>query len=205
VVDNISHYAFCSCTLCFWPRDGYFHKDFTALHQMTLIAAMPFALFAVLSDVCITAALCVLLYGRRGIFRRTHAIIDTLIVYAINRCLLTSAVAIIEVIVFSTSPNSLWFIAIDFVIGKLYANSFLASLNSRKTIRGRGLDSDTDSSGQINTVHLSRLRWSASDDEPEIPGRGASVADKTGSGGGILVDKVVEVAVNDPESGKYRL
>ncbi|EGO03142.1 hypothetical protein SERLA73DRAFT_176663 [Serpula lacrymans var. lacrymans S7.3] len=186
----VAHFAFGLETVALM----YIGKDFTALRQMILIAAMPFALFAVLSDLCITAALCILLYGRRGIFRRTHAIVDTLIVYAINRCLLTSVVAIVEVIMFATSPNSLWFIAIDFVIGKLFANSFLASLNSRKTIRGRGLDHDTDSSANINAVHLSRLRRSATDDEAVLPGREAFPADKDGSKGGILVDKVIEIA-----------
>ncbi|KAF8812940.1 hypothetical protein BYT27DRAFT_6400119 [Phlegmacium glaucopus] len=45
------------------------------------------------------------------------------------------AVAIAEVIVFSIMPKSLWFLAIDFSIGKFYANSFLATLNSRQSIR----------------------------------------------------------------------
>jgi hypothetical protein len=74
---------------------------------------MPFAIFAVLSDVSIAVALCVLLHGSRTNFRRcvylctsldiagkfnrlfcvtvsTNAIVTTLTIYAINRCLLTS-------------------------------------------------------------------------------------------------------------------
>ena len=72
---------------------------------------MPFAIFAVLSDVSIAVALCILLHGSRTNFKRcvylcasldikfnrlfcvtvsTNAIVTTLTIYAINRCLLTS-------------------------------------------------------------------------------------------------------------------
>ncbi|KAG6809712.1 hypothetical protein H0H93_015566, partial [Arthromyces matolae] len=44
-------------------------------------------------------------------------------------------VAVAEVIVFYVFPDSFWFWALDFVIGKLFANSLLATLNSRKTLR----------------------------------------------------------------------
>ncbi|PPQ70253.1 hypothetical protein CVT24_013078 [Panaeolus cyanescens] len=115
-----------------------------------IFAATPFAIFAVLSDILIAAALCVLLHGSKTGMKRTNAIITTLIIFAINRCLLTSVVAIIEVIVFAVKPHSLWFIGFDFVIGKLYANSLLATLNSRAVIRDKN-----STSGGVNSVHVS--------------------------------------------------
>ncbi|KIJ64218.1 hypothetical protein HYDPIDRAFT_28656 [Hydnomerulius pinastri MD-312] len=142
----------------------FMKKEFAALSEITLSAATPFAITAVLSDVCIAGALCVLLHGNRSPFYKTNLLVNTLIIYAINRCLLTSAVAVAEVIMFAISPHSLWFLAIDFVIGKLYANSFLASLNSRSSLRGRGLHSDVDSSMRMNTVDLSDLRVSPGED-----------------------------------------
>ncbi|OAX37471.1 hypothetical protein K503DRAFT_771470 [Rhizopogon vinicolor AM-OR11-026] len=132
-------------------------KEFSALQQITLYAATPFAIAAVLSDVCITIALCVLLHGNRSPIIETNALVNTLIVYAINRCLLTSVVAVAEVIAFAISPASLWFIAIDFVIGKLYANSFLASLNSRSALRGRSHTHSEGTSFRVNTINLSGL------------------------------------------------
>ncbi|KAF9468446.1 hypothetical protein BDZ94DRAFT_786545 [Collybia nuda] len=113
----------------------FIKKELKRLPEITLIAATPFAALAVLSDIFIAAALCVLLHGSRTGFRRTNTLVTTLIIYAINRCLLTSVVAVAEVIVFAVSPESLWFLAIDFVIGKLYANSLLATLNSRNSLR----------------------------------------------------------------------
>ncbi|KAH7882565.1 hypothetical protein F5I97DRAFT_275141 [Phlebopus sp. FC_14] len=136
----------------------FIKRQFNALPQITFYAATPFALTAVLSDICIATGLCVLLYGNRGPFLRTNRVVNTLIVYAINRCLLTSIVAVIEVIVFAVSPHSLWFLAIDFVIGKLYANSFLASLNSRSSLRGRGLETDYESSIRMRPAQLSALQ-----------------------------------------------
>ncbi|KAG6336251.1 hypothetical protein ID866_2828, partial [Astraeus odoratus] len=117
----------------------FIKKQFASLSQITLYAATPFALTAVLSDVLIAGALCILLHGNRSPFFRV--------------------VAIIEVIVFATSPDSLWFLAVDFVIGKLYANSFLASLNSRGSLRDRERQrNDVESSLRINTVRLSDWR-----------------------------------------------
>lgn len=123
----------------------FIKKRLDKLPDITLYAAMPFALFAVLSDVLIAVSLCVLLHGNRTGFKSTNTLITSLIVYAINRCLLTSVVAVIEVVVFAISPTSLWFVAIDFVVGKLYANSLLATLNQRNSLRGKGLETDASS------------------------------------------------------------
>ncbi|KAG7086069.1 hypothetical protein E1B28_003589 [Marasmius oreades] len=112
-------------------------ENFNRSQEVKLAAATPFAIFAVLSDIGVAASLCALLHeGRTGI-KKTNAIITTLMIYAVNRCLLTSVVAVTEVIVFIATPDALWYLAIDFVIGKLYANSLLASLNSRNFLRAQ--------------------------------------------------------------------
>ncbi|KAI5119323.1 hypothetical protein M0805_000553 [Coniferiporia weirii] len=117
-------------------------KQLNRLPELTYIAALPFAIAAVLSDIAITGALCYLLQHNRTSFKSTNKLIDYLIIYAINRCLLTSVMAVVEVIVFVTLPGTFWFLAIDFVIGKCYANSLLATLNSRSALRGKGYDTE---------------------------------------------------------------
>lgn len=99
------------------------------------IAVVPFGICAVLSDIFIAVALCVLLWRNRSAFKDTNEIINGLIVFAINRCILTSyvlllisnilhsseyrVVAVAETIVFSILPdNPFYSVAIDFVIGK---------------------------------------------------------------------------------------
>ena len=37
---------------------------------------------------------------------------------------------------FAVFPNDLWYLGLDFVIGKLYANSLLATLNVRRSLSG---------------------------------------------------------------------
>ncbi|KIK63130.1 hypothetical protein GYMLUDRAFT_163834, partial [Collybiopsis luxurians FD-317 M1] len=49
-------------------------------------------------------------------------------------------------------PNSTYTFAFDFVIGKLYANSLLASLNSRKSLRRRDFKSNNWTFPEFSTV-----------------------------------------------------
>lgn len=53
-------------------------------------------------------------------------------------------------------PSALWYVGLDFVIGKLYANSLLATLNTRYSLRGRAAaigsqsdDSDLESPREL--------------------------------------------------------
>ncbi|KAG2139809.1 uncharacterized protein EDB93DRAFT_1330192 [Suillus bovinus] len=177
----VAHFAFGLETVILM----FIKQKFSALSEITLYAATPFAIAAVLSDLFIAASLCILLHGNRSPVVQTNALVNTLIVYAINRCLLTSVVAVAEVIAvslgergrsipfeidipffvqFSVSPDSLWFIAIDFVIGKLYANSLLASLNSRSALRARSHTHNDSTSFRVNTINLTGLQ-SSSDNE----------------------------------------
>jgi len=134
----------------------FIKKELAKLSEISLKAAMPFAIFAVLSDIMIAGALCYFLHGGRTGFKSTDTIVTTLIVYAINRCLLTSVVAVLEIIVFSTMPHSLWFVAIDFVIGKLYANSLLATLNCREALRA--VNTTTSNSVRLTDMEFNNIQ-----------------------------------------------
>ncbi|KIO09736.1 hypothetical protein M404DRAFT_996593 [Pisolithus tinctorius Marx 270] len=52
----------------------------------------------ILPDVLITVSLCILLYegGSYSVFPRTKRLLNTLIIYAVNRCLLILLVALAE-------------------------------------------------------------------------------------------------------------
>jgi len=154
----LAHFAFGVETVVFM----FIKRDLAKLSEISLIAATPFAIFAVLSDIMIAGALCYLLHDSRSGFKRTDTIISILIIYAINRCLLTSVVAVVEVIVYCTLPKSLWFLAIDFFIGKLYANSLLATLNSRAAIRAANPTT-------INSIRLSELEFNSSNSTETKP------------------------------------
>ncbi|KAL0571926.1 hypothetical protein V5O48_010037 [Marasmius crinis-equi] len=98
---------------------------------------IPMEIFAVLVDTLLAGSLCVLLHGSRTHISGTRTIINSLMAYAINRCLLTSFVTLTKLILFTAWPNEFWFLALDLIIGKLRANSLLASLNSRNHLRNQ--------------------------------------------------------------------
>jgi len=116
---------------------------FTELPKIEFNSALPFAISAVVPDVLISASLCYFLKsGKDNItgIRSTEIMINLLMKYAINRTLLTSAAAIAELVLYAVLPNSFAFLAVDFCIGKLFANTLLATLNARKYVRGMGTD-----------------------------------------------------------------
>ncbi|KAL0953051.1 hypothetical protein HGRIS_007252 [Hohenbuehelia grisea] len=110
-------------------------KEFSKLQSLLSMATLPFAIFAVSTDISVAVSLSVLLYRRRTGIPRTNIVLTTLIIHAVNRCVLTSVVSVAEIILFVTKPNTFWFVMTDFIAGKLYANSLLATLNTRKALQ----------------------------------------------------------------------
>ncbi|KDR73004.1 hypothetical protein GALMADRAFT_212967 [Galerina marginata CBS 339.88] len=153
-VTVIAHLAFGMETVVLM----FIKKELSKLSELDLYPALQFAILCVLSDLLIAGTLIYLLRGHRSGIRKTDNLVATLIVYAVNRFLLTSIVEIAELIAALVLPRSLWFIGIDFIIGKLYANSLLASLNSRAGLGNR-------SGSTVNSVHLSALNFQESDEE----------------------------------------
>jgi len=51
---------------------------------------VPFGAAAIFSDIMIAATLCIILDHNRTGFENTNTLINKLIIYAINRCILTS-------------------------------------------------------------------------------------------------------------------
>jgi len=190
----IAHFAFGLETVVLMFR----YTAFDALQKITLIAFTPLVITAVLSDICVSVPLCVLLHGKRSSVIETKALINTLMVYAINRCLLTSMVAVAEGITFAISPSSLWFLGLDFVIGKLYANSFLASLNSRSSLRERSLRRNDTTSVRINAINLSDL-------VPSSEGNSSAGAQDTkyNVSGGARVKTIPDDDLGLPEMGNF--
>jgi len=112
--------------------------------QIKYSTALPFAIAAVVPDVLISGSLCYFLESNKQLItgiRRTEVLINLLMAYAVNRARLTSTAAITEIILYAALPDSFSFLAVDFCVGKLYANTLLATLNARKSLRGKGLES----------------------------------------------------------------
>ncbi|PBL01660.1 hypothetical protein ARMGADRAFT_224092 [Armillaria gallica] len=113
----------------------FVRKEFSMINDVFYVAVLPFSITAILSDLLIALGLCFLLQRSRTNFANTNHIITTLVGYAITRCLLTSIMTVVEVVLITQPQTPFYSFAVDFVIGKLWSNSLLASLNSRRSLR----------------------------------------------------------------------
>ncbi|EIW81148.1 hypothetical protein CONPUDRAFT_82187 [Coniophora puteana RWD-64-598 SS2] len=117
---------------------------------------------AVANDVCIAAALCYYLQSMRRAHTRSTAdsLINRLTLYAVNTGILTSACSLTTLVLYNLMPQNFIFIGFYFVLSKLYGISFLATMNTRQIIRGRGTDRQGGKTtsfrmvGQENTLGL---------------------------------------------------
>lgn len=94
------------------------------------------------TDVVTAAALCWFLRNLKTGFRKDDSIVNKLTIYAINTGVFSSAFSLCTLVLYDTMPTNFIFMAFYFVLSKVYANSFFAALNTRRSIRGRGTDAE---------------------------------------------------------------
>ncbi|KAK7007680.1 hypothetical protein R3P38DRAFT_3597181 [Favolaschia claudopus] len=107
------------------------------------------------NDIFTTVVLLYLLCNHRAVGqKRTVALVDKLIIWSIGQC----ATQILLLILFITKKATMIWLAVFVVSSRLYANSLLASLNSRETLRAMN-----GQEGSLQTVVLrSPVRFSSS-------------------------------------------
>ncbi|KAI6158208.1 hypothetical protein BKA82DRAFT_4336213 [Pisolithus tinctorius] len=84
-------------------------------------------------------------------FPRTKHLLKTLIIYTVNWCLLTLLFTIAELVT-SVDYQDYWALGLDFIIGKLYANSLLVSLNSWEHLWSQAAGTLSDL--RVSAVHF---------------------------------------------------
>ncbi|KAF9055736.1 hypothetical protein BJ165DRAFT_1521716 [Panaeolus papilionaceus] len=122
-------------------------------------------------DVLITVCLLFLLRRSKSHSMRLDHIIDSIVLYTLEIGGLTSAATVVSLICWIQLDNSLVFLGLHFVIGKLYANSLLATLNTREVFRRAHSAANLDMmhhrsrvlSRQITLGHTSTMRFGVSD------------------------------------------
>ncbi|EIN13003.1 hypothetical protein PUNSTDRAFT_131231 [Punctularia strigosozonata HHB-11173 SS5] len=90
---------------------------------------------ATAADVCIAAALVYYLSRNQTAFANTKRLIQRMLTFTIETCLITSTVTVIDIICFATMPDNFVFLGLYFLVSKLYSNSLLTSLNARQSFR----------------------------------------------------------------------
>ncbi|KAI0311123.1 hypothetical protein OF83DRAFT_786510 [Amylostereum chailletii] len=118
------------------------------------------------TDIIITLSLCYLLHKSRTGFKGTDTLVTRLIIFTINTGLLTSLDAGLSFVLFLTKPDTLIYMSFYLFIGRLYSNSFFATLNARASLRGLGAlsyesntsrtHSEADMPGP-NTVNMTKI------------------------------------------------
>ncbi|KAI6150989.1 hypothetical protein BKA82DRAFT_4122563 [Pisolithus tinctorius] len=144
----------------------FLSNDLSTVSSLTSPVVIPFGILFILSEGLITVSLCILLYdGSRSVTPRTKRLVNTLMIYAVNRCLLTLLVAIAELVTCVYLPQDSWTMGLDFIFAKLYANSLLASLNSRKYLRNKDSVISDPRISTIRFVNLPKVPDSGGDGE----------------------------------------
>jgi hypothetical protein len=82
-------------------------------------------------DFIITSSLCYLLATARTGFSSTDSMITRLMAYIVNTGCLTSVCSMSAMITCAVMPHNFIFLGVEFLVAKLYVNSFLALLNAR--------------------------------------------------------------------------
>ncbi|KAG1905156.1 uncharacterized protein F5891DRAFT_944525, partial [Suillus fuscotomentosus] len=96
-----------------------------------------------LCDIIICCAMFYFLSKSRTGFRATDSLLNKLIRITIETGMLTAIIAIIELILFLTFKHNFYHVVPAFMLSKLYSNSFLVLLNSRKSTSKQSTTSDT--------------------------------------------------------------
>ncbi|KAG5718815.1 hypothetical protein E4T56_gene2669 [Termitomyces sp. T112] len=108
-------------------------KTFTYISKISYLLYMSLG-SGVAADMFIAISLCANLWKRRSGFEKSDTLIRTLILYAINTSLLTTLCSLACLITYAVWPNDFTFMAIYFVLSKLFLNSLLATLNTREAL-----------------------------------------------------------------------
>ncbi|KAF9008576.1 hypothetical protein BDZ89DRAFT_1078919 [Hymenopellis radicata] len=86
-------------------------------------------------DITITVSVVILLSNRKTTgFKKTESVINQLVRFNIETGFLTSIAALVELVLFQVVPHSTWYIMVFQILGGLYSNTFMATLNYRAWI-----------------------------------------------------------------------
>jgi len=112
----------------------------------------------IVSDTMISVVLCVLLWNRHLEVEKsgTKRVINNIIIFCVERFVLCMLISIILLIAEVALPLTFIDAAIDMVYGKVVANSFLATLNSRMSLKGSSVRGDLSSTGDSTSIPMSR-------------------------------------------------
>ncbi|GLB44391.1 hypothetical protein LshimejAT787_1700180 [Lyophyllum shimeji] len=124
-------------------------RTFAEMSRMSWVIYASFS-WSTAIDIVIATAMCFYLIRSKSGFAGTNNKIFMIIRMTLISGFLTSACSLAALITYATMPDTLVFLGIEFLLTKLYINSFLAMLNARQSVQ------NSDSSPG-NTLSLSKI------------------------------------------------
>ncbi|GJF00993.1 hypothetical protein PsYK624_172970 [Phanerochaete sordida] len=115
---------------------------------------------ATAADVGIAGAVLWYLGRSRTGFRRSDDMITRLMLLTVSTGALTTVFVLADLVAFVAAPKTLWSVAFNFLLPKLYINTFLTTLNIRGTLLHG--NAHTSAAGAFNSVPLSALERGSS-------------------------------------------
>ncbi|KAJ6536998.1 hypothetical protein B0H19DRAFT_1270680 [Mycena capillaripes] len=123
-------------------------------------------------DIIISVAMCYYLRKSKGTESRLNSRISTLMQYTLSCGVFTSACSVSALFSFITMPNNFVFLALTYLLTRLYINSFMAMMNARQRAQ-RPQDStfmmSNQGSSALFTTSTSRVPRSRADPESQYP------------------------------------
>ncbi|KAI0666640.1 hypothetical protein C8Q78DRAFT_440094 [Trametes maxima] len=129
-------------------------------------------------DFLITGGLCYYLRRNRTGTGRFDHILDSVTLYTVENGLLTSVTTLVSLIFWLVKPHVLIYLGLHFAISKLYANSFLASMNARKILRAQS-QSQSGSAHRLPMIFTTRAARHSNADQLNLGTRVQITVDKT--------------------------
>ncbi|KAM5544789.1 hypothetical protein V8D89_001687 [Ganoderma adspersum] len=120
--------------LCAGTIEGFIFKPFSEFQRHTWLITTG-AGIGFVADGFITAVLVNLLRSKHIGVKRMDVLLNTLVLYTINTGLLTGTLDLLAFLFGLIYPNNLIYVGFGIITTKLYANSLLAALNTRNSLR----------------------------------------------------------------------
>lgn len=117
---------------------GFVDPTLPGVYQRTRVPASVQPVTASVTDVCITVCLCWALHNENTGLNRTDTLVRKLMVYAINRGILTSVIQVGQAVAYLAANTTLFYWSMfHFPASKVYVNSVMAILNARHHMQDR--------------------------------------------------------------------
>jgi hypothetical protein len=168
-------------------------------HKFRWIFTLGLALSSAV-DILITVVLCWKLRSSRTGSISTDFVIDSLVRYTLENGLLTCAATVLSMACWLAMPHNRVFLALHFMIGKLYANSLLATLNTRKQLRERRVKTTSSGDHILPVIFPDNFSGGSRRGHGRHPNRGPEVSERPSKAElQINVQKTVDTRLDEED------